>query len=614
MKKLTTLFAMIIIAATTIGQQDLTVQKSRTHSNSTSLKSSSKSMSGAIVALNNYLPGTTMNLNFQLNLASPDLEYGDSLRMQFPSGITINSASDPFAVATEGQANEALNTPIISPVVTWGDNDNNYGGIELGVHNFYVNVTIPSGTSGPITINWHLDGDEFGAAPNFLTGTTVVNPLPADPNMNIVGKSTNKYFSYPASVPVNVSYGAEITNNGATLNGSAKAFVSIPAAGFQDSATINSPFNTGAFQNVTFSNSSSITALGTHQIYYSVNNSPDFDPSDNLDTLSFTVSDSVFAYVDTITDNGPLGFGTGTEGVFGSIFEVSTSANLSSVSFYIPNTPDPTTKVSMVVFAVTGSGPSTTPLFETDTFNLYGSGPTVINHACNFSLAGGSSYLIGIRKQAIGDLYIGRNSSGYYPDSHYAYFNSAWNEIGGLGFMDAQCIFANFSADCQSNFSYTVDGTNPLKVAFTNTSANPSGSTLLYSWDFGDGTGTANIENPVYTYSADGTYTVCLNITDGGNCNSDHCAQITVNDGINGIGELQDKTMLVYPNPTTGVFRITHVNKAVISVYGLDGSLLKQVTSDGNSQIDLSEMAEGVYLLKLNSDNQVYFQKVTIMR
>ena len=59
MKKLTTLFAMIIIAATTIGQQDLTVQKSRTHSNSTSLKSSSKSMSGAIVALNNYLPGTT---------------------------------------------------------------------------------------------------------------------------------------------------------------------------------------------------------------------------------------------------------------------------------------------------------------------------------------------------------------------------------------------------------------------------------------------------------------------------------------------------------------------------------------------------------------------------
>lgn len=63
------------------------------------------------------------------------------------------------------------------------------------------------------------------------------------------------------------------------------------------------------------------------------------------------------------------------------------------------------------------------------------------------------------------------------------------------------------------NFTSVVNGST---VAFTSTATNPPGSgTLLYSWDFGDG-GTSTLANPSHTYTAGGTFTVILTVTN--NC------------------------------------------------------------------------------------------------
>ena len=51
-----------------------------------------------------------------------------------------------------------------------------------------------------------------------------------------------------------------------------------------------------------------------------------------------------------------------------------------------------------------------------------------------------------------------------------------------------------------------ASGTAPLTVQFTDTS---TGSPFSWSWDFGDG-GSSTSENPSYTYSSEGTYTVSL--------------------------------------------------------------------------------------------------------
>ncbi|QYK00963.1 S8 family serine peptidase [Shewanella psychrotolerans] len=61
-----------------------------------------------------------------------------------------------------------------------------------------------------------------------------------------------------------------------------------------------------------------------------------------------------------------------------------------------------------------------------------------------------------------------------------------------------------------ADFSYTVDG---LSVAFTNLSRDMNDDIVSYSWDFGDGS-TSSEMNPTYAYATAGAYTVSMTATD----------------------------------------------------------------------------------------------------
>ncbi len=61
-----------------------------------------------------------------------------------------------------------------------------------------------------------------------------------------------------------------------------------------------------------------------------------------------------------------------------------------------------------------------------------------------------------------------------------------------------------------ASFTFTTNG---LTATFTDTSSDPDGSIVSWSWNFGDG-GTAAIQNPTHAYAAAGTYTVSLTVTD----------------------------------------------------------------------------------------------------
>ncbi|PCH93416.1 MAG: hypothetical protein COB85_07140 [Bacteroidetes bacterium] len=67
-----------------------------------------------------------------------------------------------------------------------------------------------------------------------------------------------------------------------------------------------------------------------------------------------------------------------------------------------------------------------------------------------------------------------------------------------------------------------------LTASFTNSSTGTAPFT--YYWDFGDSSGTSTTQNPSYTYSSAGTYTVCLVVVDS--CSVDSvCQQVTVTSG-----------------------------------------------------------------------------------
>jgi len=82
-----------------------------------------------------------------------------------------------------------------------------------------------------------------------------------------------------------------------------------------------------------------------------------------------------------------------------------------------------------------------------------------------------------------------------------------------IGVQQLPTLKFDYETDCKS-----------LDVQFTNSSMGG----VLYHWNFGDTPpGTSNLENPTYTYSTPGNYTVTLSSADG--CNVDTSLTITAN-------------------------------------------------------------------------------------
>lgn len=156
-------------------------------------------------------------------------------------------------------------------------------------------------------------------------------------------------------------------------------------------------------------------------------------------------------------------------------------------------------------------------------------------------------------------------------------------------------------ADFSSNIT---TGDKELSVSFTDKT---TGDASSWSWNFGD-SGTSTEQNPVHTYTIEGTYTVSLSVTGaGGSDNETKTDYITVNVPTEIIEISKNKTINIYPNPTTGLIDIEGLpqNEVVlINIYDVLGQKMKEIKiQEQNANIDLSSFKKGIYYLKFNSNN-----------
>lgn len=212
------------------------------------------------------------------------------------------------------------------------------------------------------------------------------------------------------------------------------------------------------------------------------------------------------------------------------------------------------------------------------------------------------------------------------PDSNTNYENSQ-------GFVKYKVQIKNASphlAIINNSASITFDNNLPIKtnLVFNTICKNPisnfnhsdsnltvnfsdsSDYALNWSWDFGDGD-TSSQQEPSHTYASQGTYNVCLTVTNACSGTDSICDSVTVL--VTDIKEKAKNNITISPNPFSSSTEIViaakpaTVNpKLAFSMYDILGREVQQfrVTSSG-FQVHRGSLPEGLYFFRINSEEGV---------
>ncbi len=83
----------------------------------------------------------------------------------------------------------------------------------------------------------------------------------------------------------------------------------------------------------------------------------------------------------------------------------------------------------------------------------------------------------------------------------------------------------------------------------------------------------------------------------------------------NAIEEINADNINVYPNPTNGVFNIENVRGADVEVFNLIGQrVFSAVEVEENISVNLSNLSEGTYVVRISGTNSVKTQKINLVR
>lgn len=139
------------------------------------------------------------------------------------------------------------------------------------------------------------------------------------------------------------------------------------------------------------------------------------------------------------------------------------------------------------------------------------------------------------------------------------------------------------------NFDSITSGQSGSVVNLFGATTTSSVSFRFYGWNSEASSGTFSIDNVVFDGLMSNGFSTGL--------------QMTVKDNF-----------IIFPNPTSGVFKIKNqASNAQINVFDINGKkVFTQSTYSLENQVDLSDLANGVYQLNIVSDNQSYNHKLMI--
>jgi PKD repeat protein len=209
------------------------------------------------------------------------------------------------------------------------------------------------------------------------------------------------------------------------------------------------------------------------------------------------------------------------------------------------------------------------------------------------------------------------------------------------GCSDSVCqsivIYAGTAPVCHAAFTASV-GTNG-ETFFTNTSTG-TGLHTSYYWTFGEGTGSSD-ENPHFTFSHSGHFTVCLHIVDSlTGCSSQKCRQVAnyntthhhalvphfpnIHMQPNDNHSKHEGFILHHPNPfstyTTLKYELAYDASVIMDVYDMQGNKIRELINEQQSegehlqQVYATGLNSGFYFIKMMVDGQFFLTTINVIK
>ncbi|MEY4650948.1 MAG: hypothetical protein RJA06_1021 [Bacteroidota bacterium] len=201
--------------------------------------------------------------------------------------------------------------------------------------------------------------------------------------------------------------------------------------------------------------------------------------------------------------------------------------------------------------------------------------------------------------------------------SYYYFYN--WQlGSGGCPRPDGEVTLYH-QAGPTASFTSTPQAATSTAMA-VDFDASASTNATSYDWNFGDGsTGTGAITS--HSYAANGGYNVTL--IAGGVCGADTLVIPVTVAGINVAETPLDRSLSVYPNPNSGVFRVDFelgsAQRVEVKVLSATGQVVwvRNLESANGLQrhaVDLSEASAGLYLLQITSEEGVVTRRIAVQK
>ncbi len=228
-----------------------------------------------------------------------------------------------------------------------------------------------------------------------------------------------------------------------------------------------------------------------------------------------------------------------------------------------------------------------------------------------------------------------------YLQSNYSISNNDWGttntaliqthiydgydniSLGLINFMPIDTLQCYLNPVCNAFFTLYPDSIIQHQYYAINM-ASGIPPIYTYTWSWGDGT-FSDGPYPSHTYSTAGYYNICLTITDSIGCTHTYCDSSYLSKNSNsmiyvnviqstGFPETSVKNSFgIFPNPASNyvTLQLTQdISIATIKVYNLLGELKNTTnTSHAKTDIDISKLAAGVYIIEVVTDKNSYRQK-----